>query len=100
MLRTVILLFAAATAVLAQKTAFDRLKREAASLKAVPEEKITDDHVAMAAPLHLALRDWIESRLPEDKGLLSVTFGNLEIQHAGRIEGRVNEPGCFACRHG
>jgi hypothetical protein len=93
MLRTVILLFAAATAVLAQKTAFDRLKREAASLKAVPEEKITDDHVAMAAPLHLALRDWIESRLPEDKGLLSVTFGNLESSMQDELKAGLTSPG-------
>lgn len=78
MIRTVILLFLAATAAFAQETPLDRLKREAASLKALPNEKLPDDHITIAAPLHLALRIWIESRLPQDKGLLSQQFRNLE----------------------
>src|ERR1017187_5003597 len=78
MIRTVILLFLAATAAFAQETPLDRLKREAAGRRALPNEKLPDDHITIAAPLHLALRIWIESRLPQDKGLLSQQFRNLE----------------------
>ena len=56
----------AASALFAQDAALDRLKKEAASLRALSKDqqwKVTTEGLA---PLHSALRDWIESRLPKN----------------------------------
>ena len=53
------------SAIFAQDAALDRLKREAASAKALSEEQQWKVPADKLAALHLALRDWIESRLPK-----------------------------------
>jgi hypothetical protein len=50
----------------AQETALDRLKREALAARDLDRESDKDPTPA----IHRALRDWIESRLPADKGWL------------------------------
>ena len=63
-------------ALFGQGTALDRLKIEAARAKALPSSN--DDHSAVVA-LHTALRDWIESRLPQAAGSAeSAELYNLE----------------------
>ena len=59
-MRTILILLLAAFPALAQETAMARLKREASSFKS----SAPDQFPARLANLHLALRDWIESRLP------------------------------------
>jgi hypothetical protein len=62
------LILLAAGALFGQESALARLKREAASSKTE----------SSAAALHAALRDWTESRLPADRGMLEITSGHLE----------------------
>jgi len=64
----------AASGLFAQTDPLERLKSEVARVKALPDEK-TDGE---AANLHRALRDWIESRLPGDQGLLHVGMPRAE----------------------
>jgi hypothetical protein len=69
----------AAGALLGQETAFDRLKREAARIQALASgESAPDMNAAALAPLHLALRDWIESQLPQKAGATPDEFRSLE----------------------
>jgi hypothetical protein len=78
--RVVALAFAA-TALFGQDPALERLKREAENAKVAPEDKDAQaDDFARVAPLHRALRDWIESRLPADKASIRGSFSNLELE--------------------
>lgn len=61
----------AACAAFAQDAAFERVQRQAALLETAPPEK----PAARLTELHLALRDWIESRLPES----AASTGDLEF---------------------
>jgi hypothetical protein len=71
-----VLLLLLASGLFGQDAAFERLKTQATQLKnQTPDEK---DPVAQIAPLHLALRDWIESHLPPDKPSIAGTFSNIE----------------------
>ena len=74
MLRGVGWVLVAASGLFAQTDPLERLKSEVARVKALPDEK-TDGE---AANLHRALRDWIESRLPGDQGLLHVGMPRAE----------------------
>jgi hypothetical protein len=75
----VVVLALAVSALFGQDTASERLKREAARVKAYRQEKgATDEHPALVASLHQALRDWIESRLPADKASMPDSFCGLE----------------------
>jgi hypothetical protein len=58
-------LLLAAAALCGQDAALVRLKREAALVEASAKDKSKEPDVTA---LHRALREWIESRLPEDKG--------------------------------
>jgi hypothetical protein len=73
MLRGVWLLVAA-SGLCAQTDSLERLKSEVARVKALSHEKADGE----AANLHRVLRDWIESRLPGDKGLLHVAMPRAE----------------------
>jgi hypothetical protein len=64
----------AASGSMAQTDPLERLKSEVARVKALPDEKADGE----AATIHRALRDWIESRLPGDKGLLHVAMPRAE----------------------
>ncbi len=80
MRRTALGLFVAGT-LFAQPTPFERLKREAASAKTLPADK--ENHDAVTA-LHSALRDWIESRLPQTPG--PAELRNLETDLQSELE--------------
>jgi hypothetical protein len=80
-MRRVFLGLFVAGALFAQPTPFERLKREAASAKALPSDK--DNRDAVMA-LHAALRDWIESRLPQTPGIAELH--NLETDLKGELE--------------
>lgn len=68
-----------ASALFGQVAAFDRLQAEAAKTKALFLAKDSLDEPALAAiPLHVALRDWIESRLPQTPGPTGADLHNLE----------------------
>src|SRR5580692_10945080 len=96
----VVVLALAVSALFGQDTASERLKREAARVKAYRQEKgATDEHPALLASLHQALRDWIESRLPADKASMPDSFCGLEsalqweLKDAGLAE---EDPGPLA----
>jgi len=78
-MRSAILMLVAAAVLSGQDdVALFRLKHEAAQVKtAVKDAKDARDEPSVTA-LHRALREWIESRLPTDKGLLSVKSASLE----------------------
>jgi hypothetical protein len=80
-MRGVLLGLFVAGALFGQATAFDRLKREAASAKALPADK--ENHDAVMA-LHASLHDWIESRLPQIAG--SAELHNLEADLRGELD--------------
>jgi hypothetical protein len=67
-MRSGILTLLTATALFGQNdAALDRLKREVALVKTSPREQNGETNVSA---LHRALREWIESRLPQDRGHL------------------------------
>ena len=75
-----------AGALCAQATPLDRLKHEAANVKALSGK----DHAKSGfgihlAALHLALRDWIESRLPQTAGTAG-QFGYIERALQGELK--------------
>jgi hypothetical protein len=89
-MRSTIVLLLAAAALFGQDTALVRLKREAALVKASAKD---DSKEPSVTALHRALRDWIEARLPEDKGLLSVKSASLESSlQAELTEAGLDEP--------
>src|ERR1700733_12131594 len=75
----VVVLALAGSALFGQDATFERLKREAARVKAYRQEKdAMDEQPAPVASLHRALRDWIESRLPSDKVSMPDSLSSLE----------------------
>src|SRR5579863_6343309 len=85
--RAAVLAFAL-SALFGQDTALERLKREAANAKVAPDDKdARDDDFTRVAPLHRALRDWVESRLPADKASVHGSFSNLELDMKKELQG-------------
>lgn len=84
----------AACALLGQDAAFDRLKGEAARMRALSSGMDTREfHAGALAPLHLALRDWIESQLPQKAGTAAGEFRSLEAALRGKLrDARLSEP--------
>ena len=74
----------AASVLSGQQSAFERLNREAARTKAASSD---DDHAVAVTPLHLAMRDWIESRLPQERGGTATEFSQLEATLRGELQG-------------
>jgi hypothetical protein len=74
-MRTALVVLMTAGALLGQETALDRLKREAARMKV--------DTASTA--VHSALRDWIESRLPQTGGTAD-EFRKLEAAMRGELK--------------
>src|SRR5579863_7256635 len=87
-MRRLVILLIAVSALCAQETPLTRLKREAERSKSSKE----------VTAVHAALRDWIESRLPADKGALDVEFPSLEgamtkdLESAGLAEPKEPDP--------
>jgi hypothetical protein len=73
-----IILLLALSSLPAQESPLDHVKQEAERLKALQEKDTDQDLTKTITPLHLALRTWIESHLPGDRGLLLREFGALE----------------------
>lgn len=80
-----VFLFAAGS-LFGQDAALVRLVREAERVKAAsPDAQIESPDIV--APLHLALREWIESRLPKNKGRLDVEFSSLQTSMEAELAG-------------
>ncbi len=78
-MRSVLVGLFLASALFGQTTPFDRLQQEVAQTKALFAAQDSLDRQANAVkPLHTALRDWIESRLPESPGPSGAELRNLE----------------------
>jgi hypothetical protein len=78
-MRRVLVGLFAASMLFGQATAFDRLQQEAARTKSLLATKESlDEQAANVIPLHIALRDWIESRLPQTLGPTGAELRNLE----------------------
>ena len=60
----IVLLALAVSALFGQETPLDRLKREAVRAKSVSGKDTTYEPALHVAAVHIALRDWAESRLP------------------------------------
>lgn len=74
-----------ASSLFGQVTGFDRLKRESAAVRALSGHDANHIPVAALAPLHLALRDWIESQLPQRSGTTAAEFNALETRLQGEL---------------
>jgi len=86
-----ILFLLAAGSLFGQSSALERLAHEAERVKSTAETS-TDDHTATVAPLHVALREWIESRLPKNKERLAVEISNLQASMRAELHATLGEP--------
>lgn len=84
-----VFLFAAGS-LLGQDAALVRLVREAQRVKASAEGS-AETHVTLTA-LHLALREWIESRLPKNKERLGVEFSSLQASMDAELDAGLGRP--------
>jgi hypothetical protein len=71
---------------LGQDAALARLVLEAERAKASSESS-AERPAAKVAALHVALREWIESRLPKNKERLAVEYSYLQASMRGQLDG-------------
>lgn len=85
-MRWVTVFLFAAGSLFGQNPALVRLAHEAERVKTSAESS-ADDHTVEVAPLHRALREWIESRLPKNKERLAAEFSSLQASMKGELDG-------------